>query len=144
LIPKSIIGLSDVETVKLDFDETTLPQVKYWALRVMDHFGFEGFIILKSSEESYHVVFDRSVTWEENMKILAWVNLLSQNEAITKYLQMQCIKKCSTLRISHKREKPSPKIVYRFGSQDGEIRNFIEFRRLAKRIVSRVGHLPTP
>jgi hypothetical protein len=117
----------------------------------MEHFELEGFIILKSSEESYHVIYDRPVSWAENMKILAWVSLLSHNEALTKYLQMQCIKKSSALRISPKLEKPSPKIVYKFGEQDKAIRNFLKFRALTKRILRQLRtkgefliDLPTP
>jgi len=38
---------------------------------------------------------------------------------------MQCIKGGSTLRISPKKDKPSPRIVYRYGKQDGEIHLFL-------------------
>jgi len=41
------------------------------------------------------------------------------------YVFMQCIKGGSTLRISPKKAKPSPRIVYRYGKQDGEIRLFL-------------------
>ena len=38
---------------------------------------------------------------------------------------MQCIKGGSTLRISPKKDKPSPRIVYRYGKHDGEIHLFL-------------------
>ena len=83
-----------------------------------------GFIILKSSLNHYHVVFNRKVSWTENMKIVAWVSLLSHNRMLRKWFEMQCIKEGSTLRVSPKRKKPSPRIVFRYGRQDDPIRDF--------------------
>ena len=45
---------------------------------------------------------------------------------------------CSTLRVSRKGDKPSPRIVYRYGKQDGEIRNFLLKRRQIWRILRRM------
>ncbi len=59
----SVIGFSDTETVKLDFDDTSFEIVKYWAKRVMRWFRLGGFVILKSSEKCYHVLFGSSVSW---------------------------------------------------------------------------------
>ena len=68
------------------------------------------------------------------MHIVAWVSLLSHNSGLTKYLQMQCIKESSTLRVSEKREKASPRIVFRYGKQDKQIKGFLDFRDFIKRI----------
>jgi len=38
------------------------------------------------------------------------------------YLAMQCIKRSSTLRISSKENKQSPRIVFRYGNQDSAIK----------------------
>lgn len=135
---KCVIGYTDTETVMLDFDDTPFRQVKYWALRTMKRFKLEGFLILKSSENNYHVVFDRRVSWSENMKIVAWVSLLSHNGMLEKWFVMQCIKEGSTLRVSPKRDKPSPRIVFRHGDQDEEIKRFLIYRRLIRRIVERM------
>lgn len=131
---KPILGFSDTETVKLDFDNTAFHLVKYWAFKAMRKFRLEGFVILKSSENSYHVVFNRFVSWSENMRIVAWISLLSRNEGLTKYLQMQCIKESSTLRVSEKQEKTSPKIVFRYGKQDKQVSSFLKFRDVIKGI----------
>lgn len=48
---------------------------------------------------------------------------------------MQCIKEGSTLRISPKKDKPSPRVVYREGKQDEEIESFIAHRMLIKNLV---------
>ena len=135
---KFIIGVTDTETVKLDFDNACFKTVKYWAFRTMKWFKLEGFIILKSSENNYHVVFNRPVSWSENMHIVAWVSLLSGNQMLEKWFLMQCIKEGSTLRVSPKRDKPSPRIVYRYGKQDKQIIDFLAYRKLAKSIYKKV------
>ena len=117
---KPIHGCSDSETVMLDLDHMPLNSVKYWAYRTMKWFHLEGFIIFRSSPKSYHVVFNRKVDWKENMKIVSYVVInTSFKESLTKWFVMQCRKGLSTLRISCKGEKKRPRIVYRYGQQDG-------------------------
>lgn len=133
---KPNLGYTDTETVKLDFDDAPFRIVKYWALRAMKWFKLKGFIILKSSKSHYHVVFDRSVNWEMNMHIVAWVALESRNLKLQRYLTMQCIKESSTLRVSPKKQKPTPRIVFRYATRDkqnGEISKFLRVRRLVRR-----------
>jgi hypothetical protein len=137
LSPKFIIGYTDTETVKLDFDNTSFQKVKHWALLTLKHFDLGGFLILESSENCYHVIFDRTVSWSENMSIVAWVSLLSHNKKLRNWLTMQCIKKESTLRISPKGKKPSPRIVFRHGEQDHEIQSYLEYRNSIKTITHR-------
>jgi len=137
-----ILGFTDRNTVKLDFDNTPFKTVKYWAIRTMRWFRLKGFIILKSSKKSYHVVFDKKVSWEKNVKIMAWVSLLSQNKNLQKWFIMQCIKGSSTLRVSAKTEKPEPRIVYRYGSQNGQIAEFLAYRSLIKGIIRKLQKEP--
>jgi len=108
--------------------------VKDWALRVMRRFRLGGYIILKSSEGNYHVVFDRKVTWSENMDIVAWASPESRNKELVRWLQMQC-KQSSTLRVSPKKDKSSPRVVYRHGNQDGQIRGFLDYRQMMKGMI---------
>jgi hypothetical protein len=139
----------DKETVRLDFDFMPLGEVKLWAFRVCFWFRLDGFIILRSSMKdyvvkkkskvvyrylkgSYLVVFDRPVRWATNVKIMNWVALESGNSDLQRYVRMQCIKETSTVRISRKkgkRDKPIPRIVFRFGKQDRQIEKFLETRR---------------
>ena len=104
----------------------------------MHWFKLEGFIVLKSSERNYHVVFNRKVTWSENVRVVAWVALLSHNRGLDQWLKMQCIKQSSTLRVSSKGDKYSPRIVHRHGKQDGQVDSFLRFRRQTKRIRKRL------
>ena len=70
--------------------------------------------------------------------IVAWVALLSHNVKVEKWLLMQCIKEESTLRVSPKGYKPSPRVVFRFGNQNNEIKNFLAHRKQIKRITKRL------
>jgi hypothetical protein len=128
-----ILGYSDTETVKLDFDDTTFKNTRYWAERVVKWFRLGGFVILKSSKNSYHVIFNKTVSWARNMHIVSWVALQSQNKGLEQWFKMQAIKESSTLRLSSKGEKKPPRIVMRQGKQDKEIYNFLEYRKLIKK-----------
>jgi hypothetical protein len=139
----------DKETVRLDFDCTPLGEVKLWAYRACSWFKLEGFIILRSSMKeyvvkkkdklvyrylkgSYLVVFNRPVRWATNVKIMNWVALESGNADLQRYVRMQCIKKSSAMRVSvkkGKRDKPVPRIVFRFGKQDRQVNKFLESRK---------------
>lgn len=129
-----ILGFTDRMTVKLDLDNMNFKSARYWADLIMEKFRQKGYIMLKSSKECYHVVFDRYVSWDENLSIIGWVAILSKSLKLKDYLAMQCIKMSSTLRVAPKGDKPSPRIVYRFGSQDHAVKDFLEFRRLVKQI----------
>ena len=47
---------------------------------------------------------------------------------------MQCIKENSTIRISTKKTKRPPRIVYRYEKQDKQIKDYLEWRQLIKEI----------
>ena len=63
------------------------------------------------------------------MNVVAWTCLLSHKTELMKWLVMQFIKGSSTLRIGKKFDKPAPRIVFRFGKEDGEIKAYLKFRR---------------
>lgn len=132
-------GISDVSTVKLDFDDVPLGMVRFWAMRACTWFDMKGFDIFRSSLNHYHVIFARKVKWEENMRIMCWVASESKIEALHAYVFLQGIKMCSTLRVGPKGGKPSLRLVYRFGSQAGRVAVFLDERRLIKRILKSVG-----
>ena len=131
-----ILGFTDRHTVKLDLDNMSFRSARYWANLVLRKYKLGGYIILKSSKKCYHVVFDRYVSWDENLSVVGWVAILSKSLKLKDYLGMQCIKMSSTLRVAPKNEKPSPRIAYRYGSQDHAIKDFLEYRKLIKKIFS--------
>ena len=94
-----------------------------------------GFLVLESSPGSYHVVFDRPVTWSENVRVMAWVSLFVKRRRLDNWFKMQCIKQKPTLRASNKKMlggvvKPPPRVVYSEGSQDREIGDYLLLRDL--------------
>jgi hypothetical protein len=125
-----ILGYTDTSTVKLDYDKMKLKKVKYYAQRIKKWFRLEGFIILKSSKDSYHVLFNKTVSWTRNAEIMGWACFISSfNLPLMRYVVMQLIKKQSTLRVGFKRRKSYPKIVFRSGKQNCEIKYFLEYRK---------------
>lgn len=132
---KPVLGYTDKPTVKADFDKKKLKVVKYWTFRALKFFKLHGLIILQSSRGSFHVVFDRSVSWPRNIHVLAWLALMVEGKKLgklplTKYVVMQCIKESSTLRVGRKGRKGVPKPIFKFGSQNHEIRNYLRYRRM--------------
>ena len=112
-----------------------LKSVKYWARRTRKWHKLGGFLILESSLNSYHVVFDRTVDWSENVRIVAWVALYVKRRSLDNWFKMQCIKQKPTLRTSNKKMlggvvKPPPRVVYFEGSQDREISDYLLLRNL--------------
>jgi hypothetical protein len=45
-------------------------------------------------------------------------------------------KKASTLRVSPKKEKPSSRIVFRYGKQDNEVKSYFAWRKQIKKASS--------
>lgn len=74
----------------------------------------------------------------ENVKIVAWISLYSRKVKLDRWFHMQCIKEESTLRVSPKGKKPSPRIVYRYGEQEKEIKTFLLYRKIIKDIIRRM------
>lgn len=146
----------DRETVRLDWDNTPLDEVKYWSFKAYKRFKLEGFMILVSSWKqypfirdrgkvvcqfmrgSYLTVFDKPVRWETNVKVMDWVALESGNEGLKKYVLMQGIKGSSTVRLSRKGVKPFPEIVYCYGSQFRQIKQFLETRKIVLEVVKEI------
>jgi hypothetical protein len=145
LHPADVVGqLNPYEKASGDISRTTLffffhkifdgpfKTTKYWAFGALKRFRLRGFVILKSSKKHYHMVFDRPVRWETNVKITNWVALESGNADLQRYARMQCIKKTSTARVSWKKGKTrqaySPNI-FRFGRQNRQVKKFLETRK---------------
>ena len=63
-----------------------------------------------------------------------WVAVESQLSKLRDYVFMQAIKESSTVRVGKKLRKPSPRIVYRYGKQDKQIKEFLEMRKTINHI----------
>ncbi len=133
-----ILGDWDKHTVQIDFDNMEYHCVLEICRKVKSWFRLQGFLVLNSSVGNYHVVFNRRVSWTTNVSVMGWISLLSKNEKVKDYVIMQCVKGSSTLRIGPKGDKPYPRIVFREGRQDGQIKWFLYNRRIIKDIVRRL------
>jgi hypothetical protein len=71
-------------------------KVKSYALKKLrwfrhdhqDRVDLEGFIILKSSVNNYHVVFNRPVPWSKNTHIVGWLALRNRSKKVGGFLIM--------------------------------------------------------
>jgi len=72
---------------------------------------------------------------------MAWASMYSKIFELDTWFHMQCIKESSTLRISPKGEKPSPRIVYLEGKQDCRIVEFLKWRKYIKKIIKNVSQI---
>jgi hypothetical protein len=132
---RPLLGSTSSEAVSIDCDNMRFRVVKRWAFIVLEKCRLGGFIILKSSEKHYHVVFDSRVSWEDNLSALGWFSVLSHNPRMKDFLVMQCIKKGSTLRVVGVGDKPAPRVVYRYGEQTHEVEKFLKHRKIIKRML---------
>ena len=129
------IGYTDKVTLKLDLDETNFEITKQIADYMVVGYNLEGYIILKSSENNYHIIFDKTIDWETNCNLMARSVWKLKSDGLTRWFTLQIIKGSSTLRISNKGEKNPPKIIYKFGRQSGEIKNYLECCELFKDVI---------
>lgn len=53
----SILGFTDSATIRLDFDDMRIESVKYWALKINGKPKLGGGMILRLSEDAYHMAF---------------------------------------------------------------------------------------
>ncbi|MEM2465620.1 MAG: hypothetical protein QXL85_08480, partial [Candidatus Bathyarchaeia archaeon] len=102
--------------------------------KALKRFRLGGYVILESSPNNYHVVFDRPFRyWSKTARVMAWIAIISGNPNVQKWVCMQLIKEASTLRVSPKPTnpegyKPTPKIVYQYGSRNLGIKAFLKAR----------------
>jgi hypothetical protein len=146
--PKVVLGDWDNDIVKVDWDERNLVEVKQFSRLMNERYHLDGFIILQSSThkreirtedltqiaytyktKSYHTVFNRSVSWNELHSILAWLCLFTKDNKLVIWFLLQLIKGTFTLRVGFKKRKKPPRIVYRFGNQNGQIAKFLANRK---------------
>ncbi len=121
------IGFMTNRGVVLDLDNMTFKKAKWMAETLLKRYRLEGFVLVKSSEMSYHVVFNRYLNWRTITKIL-----FSQYEVI-RYAVFQMKEGFLTLRVSAKNGKNKPRILLTFGKQDKLIKDYMEAYEAAEK-----------
>lgn len=127
-----ITGFTTEEGIILDLDNTTLEEAKKIAFCYLKEFKLQGFIIMKSSKNNYHVIFDKVLKWKSVVSILSaimydfYFEKHDEKPHLTKWIIQQFIKCSETVRLNEKGKKPIPKFIYEYGKQQGLINSYIE------------------
>lgn len=96
----------------MDLDNMKFRKALRIAETLKENFKLEGFLLIKSSNKNYHVVFNRYLKWKTITKIL-----FSIYECI-RYAVFQMQEGRLALRVSSKNGKDRPKIVLTIGKTD--------------------------
>jgi len=142
-----VLGDWNNDIGKVDWDERFLIEVKRFSRLMNERYNLDGFIILQSSTtlhkvriesldriayeyktKSFHTVFNRPVSYQELISILAWLCVFTKDNKLNTWFLLQLIKGTFTLRLGFKGKKKPPKIVYRYGNQDKQIAKYLSNR----------------
>lgn len=145
--PNVVLGDWNTDIVKVDWDERGLVEVKRFSHLMNSRYDLDGFSILESSTKlhkvrsedlskiaysyktkSYHSVFNREVSFNELNSMLAWLCLFTKDNKLITWFLLQLIKGTYTLRHGFKGRKKLPRIVFRYGNQDKQIKKFLDNR----------------
>lgn len=119
------IGFVTDKGLMLDLDNTPYLITKRIANYLLKTHKLEGYIIIKSSEKNYHVVFNKYIrSWKKILQIV-----FNQTKC-ARWGIWQAKKGELTLRISKKLGKNKPKIVYKYGKQDKLIAEYMEIYKM--------------
>lgn len=123
-----VIGFMTNKGLILDLDNMTYRKAKWIAQYLCRKHKLEGYIIVLSSPRSYHVIFNRYLSWKTVTTIL-----FSLWETI-RWAVFQMREGYLTLRISRKNGKNKPKIVFKTGKTDKLIADYMEIYEHFKRL----------
>lgn len=146
-LPSVVWGDWDKETVRLDFDDTSLGEVKLWAYRALKWFRLDGFVILRSSMKeyvvknkgkvfyrylkgSYLVIFDKPVKWETNVKVMNWVALESGNVNLQNMSVCNALNKLQQLEFQIRKRSLFLKLFLGLGLKIDKLRSILRLEGL--------------
>lgn len=111
----------------LDLDNMKFRKALWIAETLMKRYRLEGFLLIKSSNKNYHVVFNRYLSWRTITKIL-----FSQYECL-RWAVFQLREGMLTLRISEKNNRDRPKVLLKFGKTDKLIKDYLEACKVVRK-----------
>ena len=114
------VGFITRRGVCLDLDDVSKTKAEKIADYRLAKHKLEGYLLIESSKNHYHVVFNRYTAWRKSLQII-----FSTWKCI-EWGVWQAIKGELTLRISPKKGRNLPKIVKRVGKTDKLIRDYLE------------------
>jgi len=114
------IGFHTDRGVVLDLDNMKYRKALKITEDLCKSYRLQGYLLIRSSPKSYHVVFNRYLSWRKITKIL-----FSRYETV-RYAVFQMMSGHLTLRISKKNGKDKPKIVRQMGKSDKLVKDYLE------------------
>lgn len=120
-----IIGTAHSNYVQLDFDNMEFEEVKKICNSALKTFKLQGYLIIESSKNHYHVIFNKRLSYKNALQVLAWVSLEVNKIEVYRYIMQQLLKDETTLRLTKKRKKPIPKPIFVKGKQNGGIKWYL-------------------
>ena len=114
------IGFHTDRGVVLDLDNMKYRKALKITEDLCKSYRLQGYLLIRSSPKSYHVVFNRYLSWRKITKIL-----FSRYET-ARYAVFQMMSGHLTLRISKKNGKDKPKIVRQMGKSDKLVKDYLE------------------
>lgn len=128
-----IVGYTSDHTAMLDLDGLSGNEVKELVDKLLARFKLRGYLILKSSLDGWHVVFDKRLSWKNVLRVIFAVPPCRRRwHGHLSWAELQAIKGFATLRIGNKSHKRSPRMVDAYGSQDGQIAKYLLCRKQVK------------
>jgi len=129
-----IIGFTTDKGLMLDLDNTPISEVKFIASYYCSAFKLEGYIVIKSSQNNYQIIWNKKIkTWKKLTELLlkiTWHHYFKHTclkPSMLLWAVLQIMKGSLTLRISKKKKKKSPKIVISYGKQDKLIKEYLSY-----------------
>ena len=132
-----VLGFTTSKGVLLDLDNVKLKSVKRLCAIMLKHkryryiksrINLEGYLIVESSKDHYHVVFNNYFSFRNALIIASTVRIGN----ITPWLVERMKHGEFTIRISTKNNENKPKIILKVGKTDKLIKDYLETYRLFK------------
>ena len=113
------IGFTTKKGLCLDLDNLPKRKVRQLTETLLKKHKLEGYLIIKSSQKNYHVVFNKYLSWRKTLQILSTVY------SCFEWMLWQIRKGEITLRVSTKKGKNRPKIIFQKGQTDKLINDYL-------------------
>lgn len=120
------IGFTTTKGVCLDLDNISEFKARKIAQHTYEKYKLEGYLIMKSSNNHYHIIFNKYITWRKVGQIIFGLYI------VTAWGIWQMRKGEITLRISKKNMKNKPKEIMRKGKTDKLIKDYLYIYNMFK------------
>jgi len=120
------VGFTTTKGLCLDLDNMNEFKVRKLSQYIFEKYKLEGYLIMKSSKNHYHVIFNKYISWRKTGIII--FSLYST----VAWGIWQIRKGEITLRISEKNGKNKPEEIFRKGKTDNLIKDYLHIYNMFK------------